>query len=132
SGVDIRAEKPAGLFYGCQTLRQMLPPDVYSGTPVAGVEWSLPAAAIEDRPQLSWRGLMLDSGRHFWPPEDVKRFIDLMAIHKLNVFHWHLTDDQGWRLQIRKYPRLTEIGSVRAESPAPGDRNRGDGVPYGG
>jgi hexosaminidase len=131
-GVTITAAKPAGLYYGTQTLRQLLPPQIYARTVQTGINWTMPVVAIEDTPHFQWRGLMMDSGRHFFPVEDVKKFIDTMAVHKFNTFHWHLTEDQGWRLEIKKYPKLTEIGSKRAESPRVGARNQGDGTPYGG
>ncbi len=111
--VTIRARTPAGLFYGIQTLRQLLPPDILRAAPVAGAEWTVPAVRITDHPRFSWRGAHLDAGRHFMPVSFVKRFLDLMAFHKLNRFHWHLTDDQGWRLQVPRYPRLTDVGSCR-------------------
>ena len=118
--VVIRAPA-AGLFYGGQTLLQLLPPEVFATSPAKQVAWTMPCVQIEDLPQFKWRGLMLDSCRHFITPENVKRMIDLAAMHKLNIFHWHLTDDQGWRIEIKKYPKLTEIGSVRADSPIVGD-----------
>src|SRR5690606_1126843 len=80
------------------------------------VKWTIRGIEIEDRPRFPWRGLMLDSSRHFWPIAFVKRFVDLLALHRMNTFHWHLTDDQGWRLAIRKYPRLTEVGAWRRET----------------
>ena len=109
--VDIRSGAPEGAFYAVQTLRQLLPAAAFGGGRVRAVE--LPAVEIEDRPAMAYRGLMLDVARHFFTVDEVKRTIDLMAMHKMNVFHWHLTDDQGWRLEIRKYPELTRIGSVR-------------------
>jgi hexosaminidase len=136
-GVTIQATGTAGLFYGAQTLRQLLPPAAFSPTPVTGVTWSIPCVHIEDRPRFRWRGLMLDCSRHFFTVEYVERFIDLLAAHKMNTFHWHLTDDQGWRIEIKRYPKLTEVGSRRAETlighPAkdPAD-DRYDGTPYGG
>ena len=78
-----------------------------------GVRWVLPAVRVYDAPRFGWRGVMLDVARHFMPKHDVLRFIDLMAMHRLNTLHWHLTDDQGWRLEIRRYPRLTEVGAWR-------------------
>jgi len=111
--VQIRAPRPAGLFYGVQSLRQLLPPAVLRGAHQPGVTWTVPAVRITDRPRFSWRGAHLDVGRHFMPVAFVKKWIDLLALHKLNTFHWHLTDDQGWRLAIRKYPRLTEVGGCR-------------------
>ncbi len=130
-GVVIRAGTAPGLFYGIQTLRQLLPPAVFAPSPVSSVEWTVPCVVIDDQPRYSWRGLHLDVGRHFMPVEFVKRYIDLIALHKMNVFHWHLTEDQGWRIEIKKYPRLTEVGSIRKESPKKGARNEGDGTPYG-
>ncbi|MFL5574376.1 MAG: beta-N-acetylhexosaminidase [Gemmatimonadaceae bacterium] len=114
--VVARAPAAAGLFYAAQTMRQLLPPEIFREAPVAGVAWTMPAASIEDRPRFAWRGGHLDVGRHFMPKEFVEKYIDLLALHKMNVFHWHLTEDQGWRLEIRKYPRLTEVGAWRGES----------------
>ena len=94
------------VFYGLQTLRQL----IQIGPDNAKV---VPALKIQDKPRFKWRGLMLDVGRHFYPVEFVKRFIDLLALHKMNVFHWHLTEDQGWRIEIKKYPNLHQIGSQR-------------------
>jgi hexosaminidase len=134
--VSIRALQPAGLFYGTQTLLQLLPPEIYSAGPVDR-EWTLPAVAIRDYPRFGWRGLHLDVSRHFMPKEDVLKLIDVMASLKLNVFHWHLTDDQGWRIEIRKYPRLTEIGARRDATLVGHNRDNRenpqfDGVPHGG
>jgi hexosaminidase len=129
--IVIRAPAGAGLFYGVQTLRQLLPGAIMSRKPASGVAWSVPAVTIKDRPRFTWRGMHLDSARHFFPVADVKRYLDLLAFYKINVFHWHLTDDQGWRLEIKNHPRLTMVGSVRCESPARGNRNEGDGKPYG-
>ncbi len=110
----ISAFNPIGVFYGVQTLRQLLPPEVFREATVTGVTWGVPAVLIEDQPRFGWRGGHLDVCRHFMPKEFVKKYIDLLALHKLNTFHWHLTDDQGWRIAIRKYPRLTEVGGWRA------------------
>jgi hexosaminidase len=112
----IRAAALAGLFYGVQTLRQLLPATIEkpSATPDAGF-WVVPCVSIEDRPRFSWRGAMLDCSRHFFPKEFVLRWIDILSAHKLNTFHWHLTDDQGWRIEIKKYPRLTEVGAWRVD-----------------
>ncbi len=114
--IIIRAPEKAGIYYASQTLRQLLPVEIFSPEPVAGVQWKVPCIKIEDYPRFIWRGMMLDTGRHFMPVDFVKRLIDLLAMHKLNRFHWHLTDDQGWRIEIKKYPKLTEIGSWRSES----------------
>ncbi len=112
--VTIAAPTPAGLMHGVQTFRQLLPPAFESAGGDAGdTRWSLPCVSISDRPRYGHRGMLLDCGRYFVPPERVKRTIDLLAYHKLNVLHWHLTEDQGWRLEIRKYPRLTQIGAWR-------------------
>ena len=109
--VLIDAPKPAGLFYACQSLRQLLPPAIESKEKVYGVAWTVPRVHIEDKPRFQWRGLMLDSSRYFQPKEFIKRYIDLLAYHKMNRFHWHLTDEQGWRVEIKKYPNLTEFGA---------------------
>ncbi|WP_333777258.1 beta-N-acetylhexosaminidase [Streptomyces sp. IBSBF 3136] len=107
----------AGVFWGAQTLRQLLGPDAFRRAPVRpGRDWSLPGGTVEDAPRFRWRGLMLDVARHFMPKEGVLRYLDLMAAHKLNVFHFHLTDDQGWRVEIRRYPKLTEVASWRART----------------
>ncbi len=115
-GIMARAPELAGLFYAVQTIRQLLPPEIFREAPITEVAWRIPAVSIEDHPRFAWRGAHLDVGRHFMPKEFVKKYIDLLALHKLNTFHWHLTEDQGWRIQIRKYPRLTEIGAWRSES----------------
>ena len=111
--VLIRASTEAGLFYGAQTLLQLLPPQIFSPHLVNSVRWKTPCVSIEDRPRFAWRGYMLDVSRHFFTKQEVKKLLDTMALHKLNVFHWHLTDDQGWRIEIKKYPRLTEVGAWR-------------------
>lgn len=116
TGVAIRASKPAGAFYAVQTLRQLLPVEIFREAKVDGVAWTIPGAIIEDSPRFQWRGAHLDVGRHFMPKAFVKKYIDLLALHKLNRFHWHLTEDQGWRIEIKKYPRLTEIGAWRRET----------------
>jgi hexosaminidase len=113
--ITVTASSAAGLFYGAVTLWQLLPPGVNTG--------QIPAQTIRDAPTYAWRGLMLDSARHFQSPAFIRSMIDWMAWHKLNVLHWHLTDDQGWRLEIRKYPRLTSVGAWRVDP---------DGTRYGG
>ncbi|MBN2288011.1 MAG: beta-N-acetylhexosaminidase [Candidatus Glassbacteria bacterium] len=112
----IEAGKPAGAFYGVQTLLQLFPPEVMSCKTAGGVRWAAPAVRVEDRPRFRWRAYLLDEGRWFKGMETVKRMLDQMAQHKMNVFHWHLTDDQGWRIQIRRYPKLTGIGSRRKDT----------------
>ena len=109
----IRASTPTGLFYGAQSLLQLLPPDVFSHEPVTRRAWAIPCVEIQDSPRFVWRGFMLDVSRHFFNKGQVEQLLDAMALHKLNVFHWHLTDDQGWRIEIKKYPRLTEFGAWR-------------------
>jgi hexosaminidase len=128
-GVIITASAPNGLFYGVQTLIQLMPPDQRKLTEVV-----LPAVEIKDSPRFAWRGLHLDVGRHFMPKDFVLKYLDYMAMHKFNTFHWHLTEDQGWRIEIKKYPKLTEVGSVRKETLIGHGRDpkNYDGTPYGG
>ena len=107
-GVIIRASTSAGLFYGVQTLLQLLPPQASGdGT------WAIPSVKIEDSPRFKWRGIMLDVARHYFTKQEVEALLDSMAFYKLNTFHWHLVDDQGWRIEIKKYPKLTEVGAWR-------------------
>ena len=123
ASVRLCAFQPAGLFYGVQTLRQLLPPEFEFANSPPRKFWSIPAVQIEDRPRFGWRGLLLDCCRHFMTVEYVKRTIDWLAFYKLNRFHWHLTEDQGWRIEIKKYPRLTELAAWRTEP---------DGTRHGG
>ena len=116
TGVTIRAAHAAGAFYALESFRQLLPPAIYRAAPITGVVWHAPSVHVEDAPRFSWRGSHLDVGRHFMPKEFVLKYIDLLARHKMNRFHWHLTEDQGWRIQIKQYPRLTDIGSCRAQT----------------
>jgi hexosaminidase len=116
NAVLITAETDAGLFYGAQTLLQLLPPQIFSTKRTNDVAWQIPCVRIEDQPRFRWRGFMLDVSRHFFGKEEIKRVLDLMALHKLNTFHWHLTDDQGWRIEIKKYPKLTKVGAWRTYS----------------
>jgi hexosaminidase len=119
--IAIRAAAPAGLFYGVQTLRQLLPPAIYAAAKVEGVRWAAPGVAIEDSPRFRWRGALVDVARHFMPKADLYRFIEAMAAIKLNRLHLHLTDNQAWRIEIRKYPRLTEqVRPTREEQVASG------------
>jgi hexosaminidase len=113
NGVVIRAPTPAGIFYGTQSLLQLLPPEIFSATRMTNVDWQIPCVKIADQPRFVWRGFMLDVSRHFFTKTDVEQVLDLMALYKLNTFHWHLVDDQGWRIQIKKYPKLTKIGAWR-------------------
>lgn len=131
--VEISAFQPAGVFYGIQSLRHLLPSDIFRRALVAGVSWAAPCATIEDAPRFSWRGMHLDVGRHFMPKEFVLKYIDLIAMHKMNVLHLHLTEDQGWRIEIKRYPNLTSVGSLRKESMVGHyEENRFDGTPTGG
>jgi hexosaminidase len=114
--VSVVAAGPAGAYYAVQSLRQLLPPAIYREAKVDSVSWTMPAVTIEDRPRFAWRGAHLDVSRHFMPKEFVKKYIDLLAMHKMNTFHWHLTDDQGWRIEIKKYPLLTEVGAWRNQT----------------
>ena len=128
----ISAAAAAGFIRGMQTLRQLLPPQILGAGPVNQAEWTIPALSITDAPAFGWRGLHLDVGRHLFPVEFIKKFIDLLCFYKFNTFHWHLTDDQGWRIEIKKYPKLTEIGGWRKETLIPKTWEQYDGQPYGG
>ena len=121
--LTIRAKTPQGLFYGMQTFLQLLPAEIESSTVVEGIYWKTPVVSIKDEPRFGYRGIMLDPCRHFMPVENVKKYIDVLSLFKINRLHWHLTDDQGWRIEIKKYPKLTEVGSKRVE---------GEGTEHGG
>ncbi len=114
--IQLTGRTPSGVFYGIQTLRQLLPTAIFRSARVSNVRWTVPAVSIDDAPRFSWRGGHLDVSRHFMPKEFVKKYIDLLALHKMNRFHWHLTDDQGWRLEIKQYPKLTDVGAWRAQT----------------
>jgi hexosaminidase len=136
--VLVEAPELTGVFYAIQSLRLLLPIEIEERRPVAGVDWQIACMIITDQPRFAWRGFMLDEGRHFHGRETVLQMLDLMALQKLNVFHWHLTEDQGWRIEIQQYPRLTEIGAWRKETliGKPDDHNpqndQFDGKPHGG
>ncbi len=119
-GISITGGSAAGLFYGTQTLRQLLPPSVETASASADARMAVPAGRIVDSPRFEWRGAMLDVSRHFLPAADVKRYIDLMALHKLNRLHLHLSDDQGWRIEIRSWPNLTVRGASTQVGGGPG------------
>ncbi len=126
--IVITASDPNGLFYGIQSLKQLLPLET------ANNSLSVPCVDIKDKPRFAWRGNMLDVGRHFFPVSFIKKYIDILAMYKINTFHWHLTEDQGWRIEIKKYPLLTEISHWRDETMV-GHYNSGqgmDGIGYGG
>jgi len=129
-GVVISANQPAGLFYGMQTLLQLLPKEI-ENKEVVNIKWTIPSVDITDYPRFAWRGLMFDVSRHFFTKEDVMKYIDEMARWKFNTFHWHLTDDEGWRIEIKSLPKLTEVGAWRVqryghfgdrEFPKPGEK----------
>lgn len=113
--ITIRANKPAGLMYGAQTLLQLFPPQIESSESQKNVSWQIPQVEITDYPRVEWRGLMLDVSRHFFTVDEVKQFIDNMVKYKYNRFHWHLTDDEGWRFEVKSLPCLTEVGAWRTE-----------------
>jgi hexosaminidase len=130
-GIVIDASAGNGAFYALQTLRQLLPAQVYGSKLSKGIKWEAACCTIEDEPRFAYRSMMLDCCRYFMPKETVMKFIDVMAMHKQNIFHWHLTDDQGWRIEIKKYPRLTEVGAWRPFT-ADYDGKNPDGTPHGG
>jgi hexosaminidase len=113
--VRIRANTDAGHLYAVQTILQLLPEAAFAKERTNGLRWSLPCLKVTDKPRFPWRGMHLDVSRHFFPARFIKTVIDLLAMHKMNTFHWHLTDDQGWRIEIKKYPRLTQVGAWRAD-----------------
>lgn len=115
SSVEISAKTAHGLFYGMQSFMQLLPAEIESTQTVAGITWVAQAVTVKDEPRFGYRGIMLDPCRHFMPVENVKKYIDVLSAFKINRMHWHLTDDQGWRIEIKKYPKLTEIGATRIE-----------------
>lgn len=114
--VTIKARTAAGAFYGAQSLRQLFPAEFNSPSAVSGVEWKAVCCSITDQPRFGYRGMHLDVGRHFFPVDFIKRYIDLLALHKYNRFHWHLTEDQGWRIEIKKYPKLQTEAACRKET----------------
>jgi hexosaminidase len=116
AGIEIAGGSGPGLFYGTQTLLQLLPPAILRRAVVHGVDWTVPGVLINDAPRFGWRGLLLDTSRHFFGRDEVLKLIDALALHRMNILHLHLTDDQGWRMEIRRYPRLTEIGGRRRRS----------------
>ena len=122
-GVTVKAKTAQGLFYGMQSFMQLLPAEIESTKAVSGIDWSVPCVSIKDEPRFKYRGVMLDPCRHFIPVENVKKHLDILALFKINRMHWHLTEDQGWRIEIKKYPKLTEVGSKRID---------GEGTEYGG
>lgn len=130
--VKVYASSLNGFNYAIQTIKQMLPVEIFGENACPQADWTIPCVKIKDEPRFAYRGLHLDPARHFWTVEETKRYIDLMEIHRLNTFHWHLTDDQGWRIEIKKYPKLTEIGSWRKGTCIKKDYKSLDGIPHGG
>ena len=131
--IYITAAKPAGFFYALQTLKQLTSRSVMAVQPMKDiVEWAVPCVDIKDAPRFEWRGFMLDEGRHFYGKEEIKKIIDMMAAYKMNRFHWHLTEDQGWRLEIKQYPRLTDVGAWRESKVLAWGEVKPDGKLYGG
>ena len=135
--VNITGNSYGGVIAGIESLRQLFPPQIESKEIVKGTDWAIPAVNIQDAPRFEWRGIMLDVSRHFYTIDEVKELLDVMALYKMNKFHWHLTDDQGWRIEIKKYPRLTEVGAWRVDRtdvPFHSRRNpkRGEPTPIGG
>ena len=132
-GVRIEAGSPAGFFYAIQTLKQLLPVEVFTGVRASKkTKWTIAPMKIQDRPRFAYRGMHLDCARHFFSIDEVKKYIDVMAMFKMNRFHWHLTEDQGWRIEIKKYPRLTEVGAWRDGTCIGKDFDSSDGIRYGG
>jgi len=130
TNINIQAVTANGFFYGLQTLLQLLPADIEkTGSGVKA--YTLPVVSIKDKPRFAYRGMHLDVSRHMFPVEFIKKYIDLMAMYKMNTFHWHLTDDQGWRIEIKKYPKLTRLGSIRKGTQI-GKTVESDSIPYGG
>lgn len=117
TGVQIKSSTPKGAYYAVQTLLQLLPAAIESDTLQATMQWSVPCVTIKDKPAFGYRGFMLDVARHFMLVGDIKKLIDAMAIHKMNVLHLHLSDNQGWRFESKKYPNLVETGGFRKGTP---------------
>ena len=131
--MKLEAAGPAGFYYGLQTLRQLIGREVVAGVAYAdSCGWQVPGVEIEDTPRFEWRGFMLDEGRHFFGKEQIKKVIDMLAVYKMNRFHWHLTEDQGWRIEIKKYPRLTEVGAWRNSKALAYGKAPNDTLRYGG
>ena len=131
--VVVTAADRYGFLYAIQTLKQMLPIQIYGKKPASDkVRWRIPAVVIKDAPRFAYRGAHLDCCRHFFSVDEVKRYLNVMAMYKLNRFHWHLTEDQGWRIELKRYPELTEVGAFRNGTMVAKDKNSNDGIRYGG
>lgn len=130
--VEVKASTFNGFNYALQTLRQLLPVEIYGSEPAPEMKWTIQCIDIKDAPRFAYRALMMDVARHFFTVDEVKHFIDIAELHKMNTLHWHLTDDQGWRIEIKKYPRLTSVGSMRKATVVAKNWDEYDGVPHGG
>lgn len=130
--VLVRASDLNGVLYSIQTIKQLLPTEIYGNKPAPEQKWFLPCVKIQDEPRFAYRGMHLDCSRHFFSIAEVKKYLDIMSVYKLNRFHWHLSDDQGWRIEIKKYPELTLIGGYRSGTMVGHDFSSNDGVRYGG
>ena len=130
--VKILAAGHNGFLYAISTLRQMLPEELWNSAPAPSANWKIPCCTIKDCPRFKYRGIQLDCARHFYSVDQVKRYLDVAAMYKINRFHWHLTEDQGWRVEIKKYPALTEVGAFRSGTQQTYDRSKNDGKRYGG
>lgn len=130
--VIVRTSDYKGMINALQTIRQLLPVCIFARIPDESARWNIPCCKVNDAPRFGWRGMHLDSARHFWPVEEVKKYLDVMAMYKMNRFHWHLTDDQGWRIEIKQYPFLTEIGGFRDGTCIGKNMGSNDGIRYGG
>lgn len=130
--VTVKASGLNGFIYAVQSIKQMLPVEVYSGMPAPEADWNMPCVTINDAPRFAYRGLLVDVARHFFDVNEMKKVLDIMALHKLNTLHWHLTDDQGWRIEIPGYPELTTKGSMRKGTVIRKEWDNYDNIPYGG
>ncbi len=130
--VIVRASDYNGFLYAVQTIRQMLPSAIYTSKPAGGQRWILPCCRIKDAPRFAYRGMHLDCCRHFFSTDEVRKYLEVMSMYKLNRFHWHLSEDQGWRIEIEKYPKLTEVGAYREGTQIGHDTKSSDGIRYGG
>ena len=128
----VRASQSNGVRYAIETIKQMLPEEIYGSEVGVKADWTLPCGEISDKPRFAYRGMHLDCARHFFSVDEVKRYLDIMAVYKLNRFHWHLSDDQGWRIEILRYPELTLVGGYRSGTMIGHDFNSDDGIRYGG
>ncbi|MBQ2918823.1 MAG: beta-N-acetylhexosaminidase [Bacteroidales bacterium] len=130
--IDVYSSSYNGVLYAVNTLKQLMPAGIYSGEYDPEADWDITCVSIKDKPRFGYRGALLDCSRHFFSIEEIKRYLDVMSIYKLNRFHWHLTDDHGWRVEIKKYPLLTEVGSWRNGTMIGWDADSNDGIRYGG